>query len=140
MIKKTLNIVLALTLVIAGITVVNIDTAAATPDMSYKWGVTYDGSKFSSTFNASDAILKDVMPGDTIEYVVTYENLHNKNKDSNFYLNTSVIKSLEDTSSASGVLPSTSFPALSSTGTRVASVFVTVVEAIMLRCFLTTIL
>lgn len=102
MIKKTLNIVLALTLVIAGITVVNIDTAAATPDMSYKWGVTYDGSKFSSTFNASDAILKDVMPGDTIEYVVTYENLHNKNKDSDFYLSTSVIKSLEDTSSASG--------------------------------------
>lgn len=105
MIKKTINMVLALTLIVAGMTVVKVDAAAAA-DKSYEWGVTYNGSKFLPTdgkeYDANKAKLKDVMPGDTIEYVVTYENKDKDGEAIDFYLNANVVKSLEDTSSAAG--------------------------------------
>jgi hypothetical protein len=99
--KKLLNIVLALTVVIAGFTAFS-GTAKA-EEIGLKWDVTYskDGSKVESTFDAidKDAISK-VMPGDTLYYEVTYTN--NYTKDATFYMHAGVAKALEEGMKGSG--------------------------------------
>lgn len=97
--KKIMNVILALTLVM-GFNNIAITTHAAEDNLSYSWDVTYDGSKFSSTYDSKDAVIKNAMPGDTITYTVNYINA--SKEDTDFYLNADVVKSLEDKSVAEG--------------------------------------
>lgn len=96
--KRLLNIVLALTVVIAGFTVFS-GTAKA-DEIGLDWEVTYNGEKaekpmddnFGKTESTKSAVA-NAMPGDTLYYEVTYTN--NTTSAANFYLNTGVAKTLE---------------------------------------------
>ncbi len=99
--KKLLNLVLALTLVVAGTTGIKADVNATEADgLSYSWDVTYTGKSFSSTYDSEAAKLKNAMPGDTITYSAKYINGTSESVD--FYMNADVLKSLEETSSGQG--------------------------------------
>lgn len=98
--KKLLNLVLALTLVVAGMTGIKSEAKAADDDLSYSWNVTYDGKSFSSTYNKDAAVIKNVMPGDTVTYSVKY--INGTNEATEFYMNADVLKSLEEGSKAEG--------------------------------------
>lgn len=99
--KYLLNLVLALTLVTAGLTT-GFSTAAAkeADGLSYNWDVTYNGGSFSSTYNSEAAKIKNAMPGDTITYSVKYINGTSESAD--FYMNADVVRSLEQTSKGEG--------------------------------------
>jgi hypothetical protein len=98
--KRLLNIVLALTVVIAGFTVLS-NTANA-EEVGYTWNVEYDGKDIDSPdyVEPTKETTKTVMPGDTLYYEVTYHNL--SDKAASFYLNADVLASLEQGSEASG--------------------------------------
>ncbi|SDH95496.1 conserved repeat domain-containing protein [Pseudobutyrivibrio sp. 49] len=101
---KYLNIVLALSLAVAGLMtpVLNVE---AKNHPAVEWTVTFDsneklGSDYStSALEAAKRILK-VMPGDTVTYQATYKNASNASAD--FYLATDIVDSLEDGKDASG--------------------------------------
>ena len=99
--KKLLNLVLALTLVTAGLAT-GFSTAAAkeADGLSYNWDVTYSGKSFTSTYDSEAAKIKNAMPGDTITYSVKYINSSTESAD--FYMNADVVKSLEQTSKGEG--------------------------------------
>lgn len=96
--KKTLfNIVLALTLVTAGMTGLKLNANAET--ISRGWTVTYsvDGNKkpvYTSTYSTDYSPVENAMPGDTIEYNIKYVN--SSGEDADFYMNANVIDSLEE--------------------------------------------
>ena len=99
--KGLFNLVLALTLVVAGFTGVKETSKAAESDgLSYSWNVTYNGTAFESNYDINAAKIKNAMPGDTITYSVKYINATAESTD--FYMNADVVKSLEDTSGAQG--------------------------------------
>ncbi len=93
-----LNMVLALTLVATSFTANKIDAQAETAGIG--WEVTYDGSKITSSYDAANCKISNVMPGDTIEYTVQYNNA--SGAEANFYMNADVVKSLEKGSEATG--------------------------------------
>jgi len=98
--KKYMNIVLALTLVAAGFIGLKTEALADTLD-PVTWTVTYDGSdSFASTYDAETAKVTGAMPGDTITYEVTYKNA--STEAANFYMDASVVKTLEEGSDATG--------------------------------------
>lgn len=102
--NKILNIVLALTVVIAGVAVFS-NTANA-EEVPVAWGVEYtkEGkvvSHFSDAYpNGTKEALKDLMPGDKLTYTVTYTN--NTTEAANFYVNAGVAKNFEDATGAKG--------------------------------------
>ena len=96
--KNKLNIVLALMLVVAGISGTKLTANAETEGLS--WSVTYNGSGFTSTYDASNATISDAMPGDTIEYTVEY--INGSSEAAVFYMNADVVKTLEEGAEASG--------------------------------------
>ncbi len=93
-----LNMVLALTLVATSFTANKINAQAETAGIG--WEVTYDGSKITSSYDAANCKISNVMPGDTIEYTVQYNNA--SGEEANFYMNADVVKSLEEGSEATG--------------------------------------
>ncbi|SCZ80996.1 hypothetical protein [Pseudobutyrivibrio xylanivorans] len=97
--KKTIfNIVLALTLVTAGISGLKLNANAET--IPRGWTVTYTGMDedknpvFTSTYSSDYREIDNAMPGDTIEYTITYVNATDEEAD--FYMNANVLDSLED--------------------------------------------
>ncbi len=92
--KKILNTVLALSVAVLGLMATGLDAQAATQQLA--WDVNYTGSKMESSYDASKNTFVQMMPGDTAIYQVTYKNTSNKTAD--FYMDSSVIASLEDTS------------------------------------------
>lgn len=97
---KKINMVLALALVVAGITGHCMTVEAGTE--SLEWTVQYDGGKNFKTLgkDATNSSIGNAMPGDTIQYIVTYTNNSADGKTYDFYLDANVLKSLEDGSSA----------------------------------------
>ena len=109
---KYINIILALSLLVAGAMAPTVQVQAKEHD-AVKWDVTYSksaiGSKGSltSTYNSNaEEILKakesikKVMPGDKITYEATCKNDSEVSAD--FYLTTDIVRSLEDGKDASG--------------------------------------
>ncbi len=101
--KKLLNIVLALTVVIAGFT--GMSNTADAEEIGVKWNVNYDGSTISSNFSElyGDTTKDDIskaMPGDTLYYEVEYGN--GTDSAATFYMNAGVVESLEKGSTATG--------------------------------------
>ena len=96
--KKILNTVLALSAAVLGLMATGLDAQAATQQVS--WDVNYTGSKLESSYSADKATFTQMMPGDTAIYQVTYKNTSDKTAD--FYMESSVISSLEDTSLGGG--------------------------------------
>lgn len=94
--KVYLNMVLALTVLVAGFGLNNIKADAATQGL--EWTVQYNGGDNFSTLgkDAAKTTIENAMPGDTLQYVVTYANSADSGVTSNFYLNAEVISSLED--------------------------------------------
>ena len=96
--KKLLNIVLALTVVIAGAAVAS--TTAHAEEVNVNWAVTYNGDKsaWDSTYDTSNAkdVISSAMPGDNLSYTVEYKN--NTDKPATFYVNTGVVETLEEAS------------------------------------------
>lgn len=92
--KLYLNMVLALTLVVAGTLGVSSTVKAQTK--SLEWTVQYDGGDTFETLgkDATKSTISGTMPGDTLKYVVTYSNAYDKTTD--FFLNAEVLSSLED--------------------------------------------
>lgn len=92
--KIYLNMVLALSVFIAGLGINNIKVEAST--QSLEWTVQYNGDKDFSTLgkDAAKSTIENAMPGDTLKYVVTYTNASSVTSD--FYLNAEVLSSLED--------------------------------------------
>lgn len=97
--KKILNIVLALTVVIAGFT--GFSNTAQAENVGVSWDVDYDGTQVTSHFaekykDGTKDALSQVMPGDNLYYEVTYTN---KSKEAaNFYVNAGVVRTLESSS------------------------------------------
>ena len=91
--KKYLNIALALVVAFAGFIGFHIDSNAETEKI--EWAVTYNGSGFDSTYSADKAKIADVMPGDTVEFAIDYNN--GTSSYANFYMSADVLKTLEDT-------------------------------------------
>lgn len=100
--KKLINIVLALTVVIAGFAGTNITAAA--DEVGVGWTVSYTGSSIQSDYQekygSSNATISSAMPGDTLYYEVTYKN--NSGSAASFYMNANVVETLEAGSEASG--------------------------------------
>ena len=90
--KRYINLILALTVVLAGFAGTHIDANAETE--SIDWAVTYTGSDFDSTYKAEKSKLTNVMPGDTVEFSVDYKK--GTDSDANFYMSADVLKTLED--------------------------------------------
>ena len=96
--KKYINFALAL--LVAGASFMGMDKVAFAQTQHVDWEVTYTGSDFDSTYNSAKASISNTMPGDTIEFNVTYNN--GTNEAATFYMNADVIKSLEEESEANG--------------------------------------
>ena len=109
---KYINIILALSLVVAG-AMTPAAQVQAKDHPAVKWDVTYSKStignkgSLTSTYNSNaEEILKakesikKVMPGDKITYEATCINASDSSAD--FYLTTDIVKSLEDGKDASG--------------------------------------
>lgn len=104
--KGILNIVLALTLVTAGLTAGKTDSfAAGAQTHNTGWEVTYNGKSnvdFSSNKDEVYNEIAGVMPGDTITYTIKYTN-NDPNTDASkakvpgaeFYMNANVVDTLE---------------------------------------------
>lgn len=93
--KGLLNLAIALTLVVVGVSSAKIYASAETIDRG--WTVTYGGKSevdFSSTYATDYTKITGAMPGDTIQYTITYKN--EADEASLFYMNANVVKSLED--------------------------------------------
>ena len=62
---------------------------------------TYDGSKINSDFTSSSfaASIRNLEPGDSVDYTITYKN--GASELTRWYMKNSVIKTLEDSSTAS---------------------------------------
>ncbi len=100
--KGILNIVLALSLVVAGMSGTKLGVKAAEAEgPSYNWEVTYTGKAFTSTYDENAAVLKNAMPGDIIIYSVDYIN-GSEYESADFYMSADVVKSLEDGAKAQG--------------------------------------
>jgi len=104
---KYLSIVLALMIVVTGMTGIEAKAegiADATLHIEYT-GAGSSGFKANSVVYTEDptyggTLIEKKMPGDTITYEVTYKNSSGQSAD--FYLNSQVAKTLEDTRSATG--------------------------------------
>lgn len=97
--KKTiLNTVLALSMVAAGISGLKLSVKAET--IPRGWTVTYTGVDefqqpvFTSSYNKDCKMIDEAMPGDIIEYTITYVNATDEAAD--FYMNANVLYSIED--------------------------------------------
>ena len=97
--KLHLNIVLALIVMTAGFTFAGTTAHAETLKIE-PWDVTYTGSSMKSNYDPAKAVIKDTMPGDTIEYTVNY--INDSKSDATFYMSADVIKTLEEGSIATG--------------------------------------
>ncbi len=109
--KRIMNLVLALTLVVAGTfgatNYAEANTEVATEDSTkdpYLWKTfTYKGdsdTNFEPKLNDEFKQYTNVMPGDTIIYHIKYVN--GTDKAANFYMNAEVVKSLEEASKEVG--------------------------------------
>lgn len=98
--KLKLNIVLALMCFTAGIYGYSLDAKAGTE--SLEWTVQYDGGKNFETLgkDAANSTIANAMPGDTLQYVVSYKNKSEDKKTYDFYLDADVLSSLEDNAKA----------------------------------------
>ncbi len=101
--KKLINIVLALTVVIAGFAGTNM--VAQAEEVGVDWTVTYTGSSIESNYeekygSSTHATISDAMPGDTLYYEVTYVN--GTSAAATFYMNAGVVATLEAGSEATG--------------------------------------
>ncbi|MCR5416190.1 MAG: hypothetical protein K6E79_05280 [Pseudobutyrivibrio sp.] len=94
--KLKFNMVLALSLLVAGLGINNMTAEAGTSKL--EWTVQYNGGNSFETLgkDAQKSTLENVMPGDTLQYVVTYKNASTTTND--FYLNAEILSSLEDNS------------------------------------------
>lgn len=90
--KKIVNIILALAIVAAGFMGVTNKALAFTQTKG--WTVTYNDEGLTSDYDVDKATITSVMPGDTIVYEVDYKN--DTKNDTDFYINTKVINSLEE--------------------------------------------
>ncbi len=90
--KRHLNIVLALMVVIAGFTGFSKEALAETEELT--WTVTYTGSDITSTYDSSKSTIENTLPGDTIQYTVTYTNA--TSEAATFYVSSDVVKTLEE--------------------------------------------
>lgn len=96
--KKLMNIVLALSLISVGF--IGTDSFSYAKTQTVGWDVSYDGNKFTSTYDVSKASITSAMPGDTIDYSIVYKNT--SDTAAVFYLNTDIINSLEEKSIGGG--------------------------------------
>ncbi|MCR5415246.1 MAG: hypothetical protein K6E79_00435 [Pseudobutyrivibrio sp.] len=90
--KKRLNIVLALAVGVVGLMGLSETADAKTQETG--WTINFDGSTVSSGTTTDKGTIVSAMPGDTIQYNVTYTNSSTISAD--FYLDTEVINSLEN--------------------------------------------
>ena len=97
--KLHMNIVLALMVMTAGFAFAGTTAHAETLKIE-PWDVTYTGSAMKSNYDPAKAVIKDTMPGDTIEYTVNY--INGSKSDATFYMSADVIKTLEEGSIATG--------------------------------------
>ncbi len=89
---KYLNIVLALLIGVVGL--LNTSENALAKTQTISWNITYDGTTVESDGSADKGTITSTMPGDTIQFDVTYINASDST--AAFYLNTDVIDSLEN--------------------------------------------
>lgn len=89
---KYLNLVLALLIGVVGL--LNTSENAFAKTQTTGWEITYDGFSVSSGGTADKGTITSAMPGDTIQFDVTYTN--SSDSSAAFYLNTDVIDSLEN--------------------------------------------
>jgi len=96
--KKHLNIVLALVVVVAGF--LGNRNVAQAETQTVEWSVSYTGSDITSTYDSAKSSISNTMPGDTIQYVITYNN--DSSEAATFYMSADVVKTLEEGAEASG--------------------------------------
>ncbi len=96
--KKYFNLILALTIVAAGMFGTKFDSCAETEGL--KWDVTYTGKGFDSTYDIKNATIENALPGDVVNYKIDY--INNSGEEAAFYMNADIVKTLEDGSKASG--------------------------------------
>ncbi len=96
--KKYFNLVLALTIVVAGIMGATISSNAETSESG--WEVSFNGKGFDSDYAKNKSNINNAMPGDTVNYAIKYTN--SSKNEAAFYMNADVVKTLEDGSKASG--------------------------------------